>query len=291
MGIKMPFCRNCGKEISDDARFCPRCGTPIAATEAGGFTENIDIDYPQTESAKLEITLGTAGNIELSPGATKFVEGTISYDTPEWKPRVATTGDTVRIEQRQEIETYFYSNFMNKWNLKIGDAKPFSLDIRTGAGKAQWNIGGLPITRMYLATGAGSNRVSFNKTNPSTMKGLEVKTGAGELSLDRLLDANLENLGISGGVGSVDLDFSGEKLQRNMYVSLENGVGSLQIRVKEGVATRVRVRGLSSVSAVGSFYRSGGGFGDSEYRTREYETSPDPRLELNIWVSTIFIGL
>lgn len=287
----MPFCRNCGKEIDDDARFCPRCGTPVAAGEAGGYTENISIDYPQTESAKLEMTLDAAGYIELSPGASKFVEGTISYDTPEWKPHVATAGDTVSIEQRQEIETYFHSNFRNRWSLMVGDAKPFSLDIRAGAGKAQWNIGGLPITRMYLSTGAGSHRVSFNKANPSVMKSLEVKAGAGELSMDRLLDANLESLGISGGVGSVDLDFSGEKLLRSMYVSLENGVGSLQIRVKEGVATRARMRGLSSVSTGGGFYRSGGGFGDSEYKTRGYDTSPDPRLDLNIGLGVGSVSL
>ncbi len=287
----MPFCRNCGKEIDDDVRFCPKCGTPATASEAGGYTENIKIDYPQTESAKLEITLGAAGYIELSPGASKFVEGIISYDTPEWKPHTTTIGDTVRIEQRQEIETYFYSNFRNRWNLKLGEEKPFSLDIRAGAGKAHWNIGGLPITRMYLSTGAGSHRITFNKSNPSTMKGLEVKAGAGEISLDGLLDANLENLGISGGVGSVDLDFSGEKLRRSMYVSLENGVGSLQISIKEGVATKVRIRGLSTVSAGGSFYRSGGGFGDSEYRTREYDAQPDPRLDLNIGLGVGSVSL
>ena len=27
----MAFCRNCGKELQDDVRFCPNCGTPVDA--------------------------------------------------------------------------------------------------------------------------------------------------------------------------------------------------------------------------------------------------------------------
>ena len=27
------FCRNCGKEMRDDARFCPNCGAPLEKKE------------------------------------------------------------------------------------------------------------------------------------------------------------------------------------------------------------------------------------------------------------------
>ena len=118
----MQFCRKCGKELSDDAKFCSRCGTPVSATGATtpGPKENIDVDYPPGESAKLEIVLGAAGNIELSPGSNKFVEGTIEYDIPEWRPWVTTVGDTVRIEQRQEIETYIHSNHSTGGASRLG---------------------------------------------------------------------------------------------------------------------------------------------------------------------------
>ena len=29
----MPFCNNCGKEISDNINFCPNCGTPTRIVE------------------------------------------------------------------------------------------------------------------------------------------------------------------------------------------------------------------------------------------------------------------
>ena len=62
---------------------------------------------------------------------------------------------------------------------------------------------------MLLETGAGSNHISFRKPNPSTMRSLEVKSGAGEISLRGLLDANVECIRVRGAFGSVDLEFSG----------------------------------------------------------------------------------
>ncbi len=29
----MPFCKKCGAELKEDAKFCPYCGTPIGAEE------------------------------------------------------------------------------------------------------------------------------------------------------------------------------------------------------------------------------------------------------------------
>ncbi len=29
----MPFCKHCGAELKEDAKFCPKCGTPVGAEE------------------------------------------------------------------------------------------------------------------------------------------------------------------------------------------------------------------------------------------------------------------
>ena len=34
----MKFCKNCGKELIDEAAFCPGCGTPVGNTAAPGGT-------------------------------------------------------------------------------------------------------------------------------------------------------------------------------------------------------------------------------------------------------------
>ena len=37
----MPFCSNCGNEINDNAKFCPKCGTAAnAENEPASTTQN-----------------------------------------------------------------------------------------------------------------------------------------------------------------------------------------------------------------------------------------------------------
>ncbi len=39
----MPFCKKCGAELKEDAKFCPKCGTPVGAGERarprGGYAK------------------------------------------------------------------------------------------------------------------------------------------------------------------------------------------------------------------------------------------------------------
>ena len=281
----MPYCAKCGKELADDDRFCSRCGTPIGGYDAGaqGLVEKVDVDYPGSEPERLVMVVG-ASSMEIGPGteSLKFVEGTIEYDTPEWKPYVSTVGNTVRIEQTQDLHTYLHYPPLNRWNLKIGDAKPFSMEISAGVGRANLSLGKLPITDLFIETGAGDNRISFKGPNPSPMKHLEARAGAGELSLSGLLNANFEKVRIKGAVGSIDLDFTGEKLLRNAHVYVGSGVGGVTVTMREGIPARARIRGLTGVRSYGGFFRSGGGFGDSEYQTEAYMGATGPKIELEL---------
>ncbi|TEU04710.1 zinc ribbon domain-containing protein [Candidatus Bathyarchaeota archaeon] len=29
-GVKLPYCRKCGAELKEDAKFCSKCGTPVS---------------------------------------------------------------------------------------------------------------------------------------------------------------------------------------------------------------------------------------------------------------------
>jgi hypothetical protein len=46
------YCEKCGKQIGDDARFCPYCGHPVSLTEGGSNTSN----SPARDISKLTIT-------------------------------------------------------------------------------------------------------------------------------------------------------------------------------------------------------------------------------------------
>ena len=46
----MMFCKNCGKELSDDAKFCPECGTRVSA-DAGGGTVRPEMEIVREDAA------------------------------------------------------------------------------------------------------------------------------------------------------------------------------------------------------------------------------------------------
>ncbi len=33
-GIRLPYCRNCGSELREDMKFCPKCGTAVSPSAA-----------------------------------------------------------------------------------------------------------------------------------------------------------------------------------------------------------------------------------------------------------------
>ncbi|RPI17969.1 MAG: zinc ribbon domain-containing protein, partial [Acidobacteriales bacterium] len=41
----MAFCTNCGSKLSDDARFCPSCGQPLAGPVAAASAKAEPLDY------------------------------------------------------------------------------------------------------------------------------------------------------------------------------------------------------------------------------------------------------
>jgi hypothetical protein len=280
----MPYCTRCGQELGDDARFCSRCGTSVggAGAEEDHLVERISAEYPVTDSARLEIVSGVAHSIEVRPGAEKFVEGAVEYEIPEWKPWIDSQGDTVHIEQQQSYLPMLRHDSFNRWRLKIGNAKPFSLSVRSGIGRGTWSLGGLPITSLRIETGAGENRFSFMSINPQVMNDLEVRAGVGEIRLEGLLDANFGEMRVSGAVGSIHLDFSGEKLRRDCIIHLEGGVGGVTIEMPENTPARVRIRGLTGVRSLGTFRRTGGTFVDSEYQTEAYNSGASPRIEFTL---------
>jgi len=172
---------------------------------------------------------------------------------------------------------------VNRWDLCLGDEKPFSIDLRSGVSMGRLNLGRLPITELNMQTGVSNNEITFDGPNPEIMKNFKLTAGAGDVRLEGLLDANFEQMKVGGGVGEVVLRHTGEKLRRDAWVTMEGGVGSFMIIVDEAVPTRATVKGLAGVSTQGRFHKWRGGFpSGGEYRNDAYESVTGPRLEFNI---------
>jgi len=258
--VYMPFCYRCGGEIPEDARYCQHCGTYLKVmAEEGLFREQIEVPYPESSTATLEIVVGAPGRVEVRRGGKSLVSGTVEYNVPEWAPRVEVKGDRTRLVQAESWEDKIKSirDTVNRWDLRLGEGRPLSLKVKASVTKCKWHLGGLPLTDLKVETGVSENVITFEGENPETLRSFELNIGVGEVRVNDLLNANLTNMSVQGGVGDLTLRFNGKRPERDATVRVEGGVGDLKVMVDESVRARVEVSGMVRVTTRGSFDRIG----------------------------------
>ena len=238
------------------------CGININLPEAKvpgpEVTDEIRIPAPDTQSARLTLEFG-AGELVLAPGAQdSLVSGTATYNVPDFKPEVNIDGGEVVIRQG-EYRVSGIPNFdglKNEWNLQLG-SQPMSLEIKAGAYKGEFDLGGLALTSLSVNDGAAEVTIDFSALNPEKMSLLTYKTGASNVTLKNLANANFVSMVFDSGAGNYTLDFGGE-LQRDASVSIRSGMSNLTLVIPEGVAATVKVNGgLSNVQFPSGWSQSG----------------------------------
>jgi hypothetical protein len=179
----------------------------------------------------------------LSPGAEDmFVEGTATYDYPNFKPEIEESDGSVEIKQG-EFKSLNVGEFKNEWNLSLGEI-PMELEINAGAYKGRYEFGGLALTGLTIKDGASDVEVSFSESNPTEMSVLRYETGASNVELTGLANANFETLLFNGGAGDYTLDFSGD-LKQDATARIETGFADLKLVIPEDVDARVTVEGAA----------------------------------------------
>ncbi len=236
---------------------------PITEVKTGPtVTEDINVALLEDPEEIADVTLAFgAGSLELSPGAEEgLIEGTATYNVPDFKPEITIYDERVRIEQGDlNIRGIpdFDSNLENSWDLQFGSA-PMELTVNAGAYAGEFELGGLALHNLQISDGAADVEVSFSEPNLVEMNRLEYNTGASDVTLTGLANANFENMLFRSGAGSYRLEFDGD-LKRDASVKIESGVSSMIIIVPEGVNAELTFEGsLSNVSARGEWEKSGG---------------------------------
>jgi hypothetical protein len=231
---------------------------PDRPTPGPDITEEISVAVPEAEETRLKISFG-AGELTLSPGADDMlVEGTATYNVPNFKPEVKEDNGDIQIEQG-EFKTLNVTDFKNEWDLMLGDT-PMDLEINAGAYKGRYEFGGLALTSLTIKDGASDVQVSFSESNPTEMSVFRYETGASNVELTGLANANFETLFFNGGAGDYTLDFSGE-LGQEVTARVETGFGDLTLVIPEDLDARVTVEG----AAINVTHSPGWGQNNSTY--------------------------
>ena len=105
--------------------------------------------------------------------------------------------------------------------------------------RAEIDLGGLWLTGLALSTGASESTVDVSEPNPERIRTASFEVGAAEFTARRLGNLHADRIQIDAGVGALTLAFDGT-WRRDAEVSIDMGLGSLELIVPEGLGVRLR---------------------------------------------------
>jgi hypothetical protein len=228
---------------------------PQAPTAGPTVVDQISVPVPAGGSTRLVISFG-AGELLLSPGASKLVEGTAEYNVEALKPAVVTDGANVEIKQGDLLNLVEPRGVKSKWDFQLGSS-PMELSINAGAYQGKFQMGGLSLTGLTIKDGAASVDLDFSQPNPSSMAVFRYETGASQVKMTGLANANFTTMIFNSGAGDYELDFGGD-LQRDATITISTGLSNLKLVVPEGVpATVTAETGVSNINVSSSWSQDG----------------------------------
>ncbi len=237
-------------------------GTPQMGTAQSWRTVTMSRQLSGESDMQVRIRYG-AGRLNIhstESGALYRME--LRYDEDTFEP-LATYDD-----DRLELGVKSIRNRINwpknrdsgEMNLTLARNVPMDLDLEFGAVRAEVDLGGLQMTRLELTTGASESRIDISEPNLILMSSAEFEVGAADFHVRNLGNLNAEIITVAAGVGTSMFYFRG-RWQRDAEVSVDLGLGALELRFPEGLGVQViRNTFLTSLDSEGLIKR-----GDSYY--------------------------
>jgi hypothetical protein len=162
-----------------------------------------------------------------------------------------------------------------EFDLELSNNVVMDLEMEFGAVKAEFDLGGLRLTDLSLATGASQTRIDVSEPNPVEMSLARFEVGAAEFTARRLGNLNARSIRVDAGVGDISLGLAG-RWQRDATLSVDMGLGSLELRLPEGLGVKiVKDTFLASFDSEGLVKRG------NAYYSLDYEDA-DRRLTIDI---------
>jgi hypothetical protein len=222
---------------------------------------DIHIPFPDAMDRHLRIRVGACRLSISRDAAGEWVSGTYDDPTGSMGCRVSQQGGAARITQEPRIVSpQRFGRGVPTFNLGLGTAVPYMLTIETGASDSEFDLGGLPLTRLALKLGAGKNITRFLEPNPQPMSVVDIDAGACNMELRGLANANFADLTLDGGAAAFICDFGGN-LQRDAAAHLNAGMSTVEIIVPATTAARIASEPvLGRLEASNGFITRDGGY-------------------------------
>ena len=198
------------------------------------------VDRQGSEPVQVNIQM-PAGEMKLSGGAGKLLEADFNYDEAEGKPQVSyhVAGENGELEITQPGKKFHIGPTRNDWNLRLGNNIPMELKVQMGAGKSDFKVGDLALTRLEIDMGAGQVTADLTGDWKKDLDA-EIHGGVGHALILLPVDVGVR-VHATGGIGSISgggLKRDGDEYVNEMYgkspvtlrLDVSGGVGNIELR-------------------------------------------------------------
>src|SRR5687768_3568041 len=137
-------------------------GTQQGVGEMQRESKSVALENADSTSAKLQMG---AGELNLTGGADRLMEGEFSYNVSDWKPKVSydvsgEEGELV-VKQGSTEDSHFGGDARNEWDIRLNDEVPTDLVVQMGAGESDLDMDSLTLKGFNLQMGAGKTTVDL----------------------------------------------------------------------------------------------------------------------------------
>lgn len=214
--------------------------TPVLAQGQEWRTVTMSRQLESNDEVRVQVEYGAGRFTVRSVDEGLLYRMNLRYDEDHFEPVADLSGDRLRLG----VESRGRSIRVGKreagqLDLELARGVPMELDLEFGAVQADIDLAGLALTELALSTGASESEVTVSELNPVRMSRATFEAGAAEFTVLQLGNLNTDRIEVDAGVGSITLGFDG-RWQRDARVDIEMGLGSLELRVPEGLGVRLR---------------------------------------------------
>jgi len=225
-----------GYLLYHDHSYDPR---ELSADSTSRSHESKTVDLQGAKAVRMTVQM-PAGELRIEGGAPQLFSGEFfhagSWSVPDVDYSVAGGVGTLRVEQNGG-GTHI-GNSDNTWNLKVTDNVPLELKIDMGAGRGDFRLAKVDLTRLEVNIGAGQVNVDLTGERAKDLEAT-IQGGVGQAVI-RLP----KNIGVvatvHGGLGSVDVhgltkdddryvNAAYGKSPQTLRLTVEGGIGQIKL--------------------------------------------------------------
>lgn len=164
----------------------------------------------------------------------------LEYDEEKFEPVAEFSNERLRLGiESIGRDTNLKGRQTGFLDLELPRGVPMDLDLRFGAVQAELDLGGLALTGLDLSTGASESFIEISEPNREAIGTAAFAVGAAEFTALGLGNLNADEIEVDAGVGSITLGLDGQ-WETEGYLSIDMGLGHLELRIPEGVGLRLR---------------------------------------------------